>query len=528
MKNVMRMGRSLGLFFVFCIFGLFGITSCEQEVTPSPSSSVNFPRIKITSTENNGNMNFVLEPIAKVVTDSYREWYEAGWGEYPKKDAPNPWYEKCEIKDGDGNLIGTGQVKVRGNWTTDYDKKSLRIKFDKKQSMYGLNGNAKFKNWVLLAVYKDASFLRDAVGLEMYRKLFSGYASDCKLVEVEVNGTYMGVYLLAEQQEAKRLGLTEPEKNATNTDIGYLIEFDHYYNSEAVNEKFEIDYLGTIRDYAGNQLVNPVSGYTIKSDITNVAQHDFISDYMNNVWKICYEAVNNKRYYKFNSSYELVEWTDITGANDNEKCKNCVKEVIDIDSLADTYVFNELVCDPDLPVTSFFMSVDFSENNRRKLTFSAPWDFDSTMGNKSFCIADISNEISSKTNMRTINEMFAGLCQTNTQCTGAREKANPWMVIFVRQAWFQDMVKTSWAGVKSKNVLPELTRFIDENSNSVYQASFNADREKWGNPSGNDELCNASKIAASESQSASAAYLKEWLAGRFSAVDTIITGMTTN
>ncbi|MBP5751669.1 MAG: CotH kinase family protein, partial [Treponema sp.] len=61
---------------------------------------------------------------------------------------------------------------------------------------FGIIIAVKFKNWVLLALYKDASFLRDAVAYKMYHKLFSGYASDSKLVELEVNGTYMGVYLL--------------------------------------------------------------------------------------------------------------------------------------------------------------------------------------------------------------------------------------------------------------------------------------------------------------------------------------------
>ena len=65
-----------------------------------------------------------------------------------------------------------GKVKVRGNWTTNYPKKSLRIKFDKKQKMFGLNSDGEFKNWVLLAAWKDSSFLRDAVGLKLYHKLF--------------------------------------------------------------------------------------------------------------------------------------------------------------------------------------------------------------------------------------------------------------------------------------------------------------------------------------------------------------------
>ena len=43
------------------------------------------------------------------------------------------------------------EVKVRGNYTLNYEKKPIRIKFGKKNSMLGLHGGEKFKNWVLLA-----------------------------------------------------------------------------------------------------------------------------------------------------------------------------------------------------------------------------------------------------------------------------------------------------------------------------------------------------------------------------------------
>lgn len=505
-----------------CLLAVFEMTACKHTNNNQVPEDyeINFPLLKITSTENGGNNDFVLTPVAEHVKESQKSW-----GDYSNAEAPDPWYEKCDIKDGDGNLIGSGQVKVRGNWTTNYPKKGLRIKFDKKQAMYGLHNGEKYKNWVLLALYKDASFLRDAVAHKMYHKLFSGYASDSRLVELEVNGTYMGVYLLAEQQEAKRLGLSEPEDDAANTDIGYLIEYDSYYYTEAENERFEINYIGDIKDYSGTKVKNLQKGYTIKSDVTDVAQHDFIRDYMNKLWEICYRAVYEKKYYKFNSSFGLEEWTGIPGADDSEKCRNCIQEIIDVGSLAETYVFNELTCDPDLYYSSFYMSLDFSKDHRQKLTFSAPWDFDSTMGNKSFCIADISHEDKSKKNMRTINEMHAGLCQADVNCQGGFTRANPWMVIFIREAWFQDLVKSTWEGVKGKNVLPDLMQFIDANSTDDLQETYNNTRSKWGNPSGDLELCSASKKAASTSQKASADYLKEWLSGRFAAVDAFIPTM---
>lgn len=492
------------------------MTSFEfEEIDLENVTPVHFPLIKIVSTENNGSMDFVLEPVTKHVKDSQKSW-----GDFSNAKAPDPWYEKCEILDENGELIGTGQVKVRGNWTTTYAKKSLRIKFDSKQKMLGLNNNGKFKNWVLLAGYKDASLLRDAVGFEMYRKMFTGYASDCRLVEVEVNGQNLGVYLLAEQQEAKRLGLTEPEKKDTRTDIGYLIEFDSYYYTEDENESFEIHYGGSIKDYDGNKLYDPQNGYTIKSDITDKAQHDFIADYMNKLWKICYEAVYHQKYYQFDSDYKLKEYTP-QGADDNAKCLECISQVIDVESLADMYIFNEIICDPDLYLTSFFMSIDFSPENRRKLTFSAPWDFDSTMGNKNFCA-----EPTSHGNITGIDQMYAGLCQTDVNCEHPRVHANPWMVIFIRQAWFQKLVKEHWSAIDSRAVLEYLLSYIDENSAAGYQQVYNSTRALWGNPSDDRELYPVSSQAAALSQYTSASYLKQWLTNRFAAVDGIIKGLT--
>ncbi len=492
--------------FIAISSNLFGM-SREEAI---PAGSKGFPLIRITSTENNGNNDFVTKPVAKHVRES-----QMSWGDFSNKDAPEPWYEKCNLFE-DDKLIGEGQVKVRGNWTTNYPKKSLRIKFDKKQNIAGLHGSEKFKNWVLLASFKDASILRDSVGLQMYRKMFPGYASDCRLVELEVNGEYFGVYLLAEQQEAKRVGLTEPEKDSKNTDIGYLLEFDSYAYTEAADEQFWINYLGPVKDYSGKKLQNIQAGYSIKSDINDRAQHDFISDYMNKLWKICYEAVYNKKYYKFDSNYNLTPYMPV-GINDDIKCRNCVSAVINIESLADTYIFNELVCDPDIYLTSFFMNIDFASGKDKLLYFNAPWDFDSTMGNKNFCAA-----ASSSGNITGRNDMFAGRCQTDVNCSEQRVHANPWLVIFIKQAWFQKLVKERWAMIPADKVLSELQNYIDENSSAAYQPVFEANRQLWGNPSGDWELCEASQKAAAKSQAASAEYLSRWLENRFKAVNKII------
>ena len=471
------------------------------------------PVIRINSTKNGGSNDFVSEPVAKHVKEAQMSWWD-----FSNKDKPDPWYEECVIstEDSDGSVLLDGaaaQVKVRGNWTTNYAKKSFRIKFDKKQTMLGLNNGGKYKNWVLLACWKDASLMRDAAAFKMFSTMFSDYySSDAKLVELYINNEYWGVYLLAEQQETKegRIEVAEVEKNYTGTDIGYLIEFDSYYTTEALNEQFEIDYQNVegyegIKGYDDKRIKEQLQrGYTIKSDVYDEAQKTFIQSYMNDVWKICYAAAYKNKYYQFTDDYQLVEYVP-DGKTEDEKCQNCISKIIDLKSLADMYIFNEIVCDPDIYLTSFFMDIDFSESGDKILRFEAPWDFDSTMGNKRHC-ADGQG-------------MFAGVTgyEVNYQKTGT---GNPWMFIFIRCGWFQKLVKDEWNIAKATDPAGTAEYLILSYADCA--SSFENNRSRWGNPSEDAELCEASSAAAATSQKASAEYLTRWLRIRIAAVDQII------
>ena len=90
------------------------------------------------------------------------------------------------------------KVKIRGNYTSTYPKKPLRIKFDKKQAMCGLNGGEKIKSWVLLNEWKDSSMLRNSVADYIGNALLESdgfYCTDFRYVEVYINGSYNGLYL---------------------------------------------------------------------------------------------------------------------------------------------------------------------------------------------------------------------------------------------------------------------------------------------------------------------------------------------
>ena len=386
--------------------------------------------------------------------------------------------------------------------------------------------------------------LRDAAAFKLFKELFpdSGlYSSDAKLVEVFINDVYWGVYVLVEQQEAKnasktdttptRINVQEVPKNEAGTNIGYIIEFDAYSSSEPEDEQFTIDYTCgeedyKVLDYYGTEVTNINEGYTLKSDINSHEQKLFIQQYMNELWAICYKAANGHGYYKIKDTYTLgddtftEEYTDVQGSNDAEKCVDTVSKLIDIDSLVDSYIFNELVCDPDLHWSSFYMSIDFSEGADKKLRFEAPWDFDSTMGNRPFNGPKIYSVNGGA------SEMYAGKAQPDIwQNDENAANGNPWLMLFIRSDWFKQLVKEKWAAIQLTQALQNTLNYIDAYGDYTTRLEFN--RTRWGNPGDNNrtsqELNEFSRQKAKISQNASAEYLKQWINDRWYYVNEIIT-----
>eukprot|EP00833_Pecoramyces_ruminatium_P005354 jgi/Orpsp1_1/1179386/evm.model.c7180000069099.1 len=239
----------------------------QDSQCPSTTSSAvgvvnNIPVITLVS--QSGNSDFATKPVSEHIKSQMMG-----------SNAPDPYYEDCSITiedvDGTKQVNGVnGKVKVRGNWTSNYVKKSLRINFDEGQSVLGLNDNGKFKNWVLLAEYKDGSMLRNKSALALSRDILSSdglYASDSKLVELRINDEYFGVYLLAELQQVNedRVDVTKADENYQGTDIGYFLEMDFGYSSyEDKLQSISINYndnapLKPFDGNGGSSTVEPLS-----------------------------------------------------------------------------------------------------------------------------------------------------------------------------------------------------------------------------------------------------------------------------
>lgn len=494
-----------------CVIILLSACACESsdknnnDSMPSDSSeqsSVESVVSKTESTESSADSNptdttsLVPDnmPIISINTVDGSNSFVTDYGRNEKLQGLIKYVDALiTVNSGDENFDFSdveAEVKVRGNYTLSYDKKPIRIKFSKKQSILGLHNGEKYKNWVLLADWKDLSMTNNALTFYLGKYLFGEdgyYCSDFRYVEVYINNNYWGVYLLAEQQEVKdgRFSTVEVDDNYGGTDIGYMFEFDGYYTEEleAPNGDGDPTFTLNYNDDRYTQI-----GYTVKSDIYSFEQLEFIKNFVQNVYLISKTAINDNVYLKFDDAYmNVIE-------SPAKSVKEAVGEVIDLQSLVDIYILQEIAVDPDIAWSSFYMSVDMSENGKKKLVFEAPWDFDSAYGIKK--------------KYTSYDGLFAA------------DSLNPWLSLLAYEDWFIEMVKDRWNRMTEQNVQQNALQLILEIKDK-YSEQFTRNYEKWKKRAlfGNGELI--PEVNAFRTQGEAADYLHNWLSKRFQYLDSV-------
>lgn len=372
--------------------------------------------------------------------------------------------EKLEIKE------ASAGIKVRGNSSAYYgdvsqilaNKVPYRIKFDKKTNMLGLNNGAECKSWVLLK--SDWDLIRNDIAFRFGRTIMgdSNFCSDGQLVHLYVNEEFQGVYELCEQCQINpnRVDISEPAEGYTDSDIGYYLELDNYATSDEDNHYISMDYENaTVTDINGETRQFVPAEYSIKNDLYSQNQIDFIDKYLNNLFKIVYEACENGKYYKFDENYDLVD-SDVTTAEE------AVSNVMDIDSVRDMYILYEIVHDYDCGEGSFYMCVDLSKDSKcPKLKFTSPWDFNWAYNDST-------------------EKYYAGAFTDKNFVAKNGDRSNPWFIILCKQDWFMATVKEKWTEMSQEKLLQGCIKTERE-----YLKEYDADLrkgEEWGPDSAED------------------------------------------
>ncbi|MBN2540542.1 MAG: CotH kinase family protein [Bacilli bacterium] len=129
------------------------------------------------------------------------------------------------------NSVGNAQVdidkapmniRLRGNSTLFMPKKSYKIKFDNKTSMFT---DYKEKDWVLLANFADQTLIRTYLAFQYATALEMEFSPIAVFVDLYINGSYQGNYMLTDQVEVTN-DRVDVEEHSSNLDTGYLLEWD--------------------------------------------------------------------------------------------------------------------------------------------------------------------------------------------------------------------------------------------------------------------------------------------------------------
>ena len=343
----------------------------------------------------------------------------------------------------------TAEIRCRGNGSLSVGgntgKYPYKIKFDKSVNPFDL-GEGKAKDWVLLAHVGEHTMLRNYAA-KLLGDLMDGipYSPNARLVNVYLNDEYIGVYELSETVEVQenRVNIDDSRDSRLN---GFLVEMDNYDSEEYV----WVD---------GRQ-------FSVKSDINNIEQLDYIETYL--------ERVNDAIYM-----------------NDEKK----LASLVDMNSLVDMYILQEYAKNIDAGWSSFFLYRD----TKGKLFFAPPWDFDLAFGNDD------------RLDHGSYEDLYVG-----TGRPGFMQN-HEWFIRLYSYDWFRALVSERWKEV-SQDLIPQLIKAVRQMGETILP-DMQENYERWDFLG--KKLHQEPEILASlPSYEAHLTYLIQWMSRRQSFLDT--------
>lgn len=220
------------------------------------------------------------------------------------------------------------ELKGRGNYSWKADKKSYRLKFNKKVNLLNLG---KKRKWVLVSNDIDDSFLRNDLAYYLSGLIGSKYVPKGEFVKLIIDENDLGLYYLTKTIEIDKqaVDLKEPE--------GILVEIDNAYCD--AEEKW-------YRLRPGDCMVFKD---VVAEDYIDIASEDFLDDY-----KKLLNAIEKKDYG--------LAW-----------------QYADLESFARYFVLSEFTANPDAFITSWYLYKDGPDDKIHSDLF---WDFDGAFGNR--------------------------------------------------------------------------------------------------------------------------------------------------
>jgi hypothetical protein len=237
------------------------------------------------------------------------------------------------MMDPKNNYNGKVGIELRGSTSQSFPKKPYG--FETRDNTgedldVSLLGMPKESDWTLNATYNDKSLMRDGLAYILAGSVME-YAPRVRYCELVLNNSYMGIYLLIEKikRDKSRVDISKMEVTDNSGDAltgGYIIKLDKTTGSNSRSGWFS-----RYKPFTG-ALKNTYFQYEYPSvDNITDAQKNYIQNHIHNV-------------------------EDVIASNDYKNTSSGYRKYIDVNSLMDFIIINELTKNPDgYRLSTFFL-----------------------------------------------------------------------------------------------------------------------------------------------------------------------------
>ena len=299
-------------------------------------------------------------------------WIETGTGEMEKVNASKEYTAAIDISllspTPSGDIVESegATIHARGNVSFDIaTKKSYLLETNREIDFLGM-GSA--KKWVLISNYFDQTSLRNYLSLQFAQGLKLTFTPDSQFVDVYINGSYQGLYLMTEKIEnaPERVEIPDlEEENILQNGLELLKRYPYHSDRKmGFRAKSPSDITGgyLVEFELDERWADEKSGF-----ITNEGQHVVIQSPKH--------ATISEVNYISNLFQELEDSLVHTESSDNQ-----YQEYIDMDSFVKKYLVEEISKNIDANKTSQFF-YKYPDRISKKIYAGPVWDYDKAWGN---------------------------------------------------------------------------------------------------------------------------------------------------
>lgn len=261
------------------------------------------------------------------------------------------------LSDNINHYLGKMSLEIRGQSSQQFPMKSYNLELRNDSSdeiSFPLLGMPAESDWVLYAPYTDKTLMRNFLAYTLSNEM-GHWAPHCKYVELVLNGTYVGIYLLVEKikRSEGRLNLSKLETGDISGDQltgGYIFSIDKSPNGW----------------YSPYPVPNATDGAR--------RQYSFVYPKFNLI------ASQQKLYIK-----SVVDKFENVAASDYFQDPEIgLENYIDYSSFVDYHIMQELSRNVDgYRISSYFHKNKDSKNS--KIIAGPVWDFDIAFRNADYC-----------------------------------------------------------------------------------------------------------------------------------------------